>query len=94
MALRAIRTQPARVRILMARNAIFRQAQPGFGEVSKFDLGSLCRTNMCRCVALFARDAGVLAFEQVPGLTVIEAIERNVPMDQIEVHAIVFGMAP
>lgn len=91
VASRAIRPQAAAVRILVAGGTAFGDAHEAAIEVFDFDQRPFGGGNMFGCVALLTFHAGVLAFEDVPRLFVIESLD--VPFDQRKVESIVIGVA-
>ena len=93
MALRAIRAQPAAVRILVAGHAILGQAEPRAGQILDLDLSPLRGENIRWRVALGALDLRVLSFQNISRLAVVEGIDRPIPVNQIEVRAVMFRVA-
>lgn len=91
VALQAVRTQPAFVLILVAGHARGGQAQIAPVKVLVLDRSPLLRTHVQGAVAAAASEAGVLAFQHVTGIFVIEGLD--VPFDQGKVFAVVFRMA-
>jgi len=81
------------VRILVARLAILRHAEVRLGEVFFLDEGLRCRCHVIRGVALFAWNRGMLAFELITGETVVELLFRRLPVDDVEIFAVVFEVA-
>src|SRR5215469_6403212 len=71
----------------MARNAGGRQTKKGPVQVLVLDDCPLLWGNTGRVVALIAFEAGVLAFQDIPGLFVVEGL--CIPFDQRKVCAIV-----
>ena len=93
MALRAIRAQPAAVRILVAGHAILGQAEPRARQILDLDLSPLRGENIRWRVALGALDLRVLSFQKITRLAVVEGINRPIPMYQIEVRAVMLRVA-
>jgi hypothetical protein len=83
--------QAAFVLIFMAGNAAGREAEVGPGRILDLDGRAFLRRDVRRFVALIARQASVLAFEQVSRVFVIEGVD--VPLNQREVFPVVLGVA-
>ena len=77
--------------ILVASDATGRQAEVSPVQIFDLDGRAFLRRDVRRVVALVARQAGVLAFEQISGVFVIEGLD--VPLDQREVFSVVLGVA-
>jgi hypothetical protein len=82
------------VHVLMAGDAVLREAQKGLREVLLLDQRTLRRNHVRRCMALLARDGRVLFHEWISGLAMIELLEGRLPMDQRKIRAIVLEVAP
>jgi len=93
VALQAVVTELALVRIFVAGDAILRKPKEGLGEILHFDESALVSHHIHRRVASFASDAGVFSFEDVAGKPVIELFLRALPMDKSKVLAVVLEMA-
>ncbi len=92
VALGAIRTQPSLMGILVAARASPRETYKTPSQVLHLDQGSLACGNVLRAMALPAFEAGVLSFQRIPRLFMIEAL--RVPLDDGEVEPVVVGVAP
>ena len=90
VALNAIRAEPAFVEILVTCGAGLRDPEERLAEILHLDRGAIGGRDLIGRVALVAREAGVLAFEQVARFFVIELI--GVPFNKREVHAVVIGV--
>src|ERR1700686_1160438 len=77
--------------VFVAGDAAGRKAKVSSGRIFYLDRGAFLGRDVRRVVTLITSQAGVLAFEQVAGLLVIEGLE--VPLDQRKVFAIVLGVA-
>jgi hypothetical protein len=67
-----------------------RDPEESFAEILHLDGGAFSGWNLVGRVALIAGKAGVLAFQQISGLFVIELI--GVPFNKRETHAVVIGV--
>jgi hypothetical protein len=81
------------VRIGMARRAVRRLAKEGFRRISIDDQSFERGKHIRRGVTMFARDRGVLALKRVPSQLVIELLFRRLPVNQIEVLAVMLQVA-
>src|SRR5579859_2787043 len=75
----------------MAIDTRLREPKEGAVQIFNFDVGALGRRNLLRRMALFAGQAGVLAFQWKPGLRMIEGF--RVPLNQRKILAVVVGVA-
>ena len=91
VALNAIWAETAFVTVLVARGAGLRDPEEGLAEILHLDGGALSSGNLVGRVALVAGKPGVLAFQQIAGLFVIELI--RVPLNKRKVHSVVIGVA-
>lgn len=90
VALRAIGAEPPGVRILVAGGAGFGNPEEGAVEVLDLDQGALAAGNVVGSVALPAFESGVLSFQEVARLLVVEI--SRVPLDDGEIQAVVIGV--
>src|SRR5579871_1972717 len=93
VALQAILAKPALVLVLVASGAGGAQAHPGVIQILLGEERTRCRSNVRRSMTLAALRGRVLSIKDVPGLGVIEALRRRIPMQHVEVFAVVIGMA-
>lgn len=93
VALEAIVAELALMRILVTRYAVLREPEEGFGRVLHFDERTLVGSHVHRRVAFLASDAGMLAFQVVARQSMVELLLSRLPMDQVEVLAVVLQMA-
>ena len=90
VALQTVLTQASVVLVLVAAGAGLREAQVSASEI-QFDGRPLRSDDVGWRVTLVAGQAGVFAFQEVPGLTMIKYFQ--VPLDQRKIFAVVFGVA-
>jgi hypothetical protein len=76
------------VRIGVARRAVRRLAKEGFRRIFIGDQSFEPGKHIRRRMTLFTWDRGVLALERVSGQPVIEALLRRLPVNQVEVLAV------
>jgi len=88
--LNAIWAETAFVKVLVARRAGLRDPEEGLAEILHLDSSPLGGRNLIGRVAFIAGKSGVLAFQNVTGLFVIELI--RVPLNKREAHAVVIGV--
>jgi len=93
VALHALSAELPFVRIVVARGAIGRKAEVGFGEVVILDEGFFCGDHVRGGVAFFTGDVGVLALQRIAGEAVIEFCRWRFPVDDIEIFSVVFEVA-
>lgn len=93
VALRTVLAQPAAMCIRMASSALARKAEKRPVKILYLDSSSLGLRNVRRVVALLASEAGVFPFQRISGLSVIESLLRRFPVNDLEVFAVVLGMA-
>lgn len=93
VALRAVRAESALMWILVAAGALPRKTQKRVAQVFHLDQRFGGLLDMRGRVALIAFEAGVLAFERISSLAVVECFQRRLPSDQGVIPAVVFGMA-
>jgi len=91
MALQAIGTKPVLVRVLMAGYAAWRNAQEGAIQILDLDVRDLFWIDMLCRMAFATGQAGMLAFERITSLLMIESL--GVPFNQGKIYAIVLGVA-
>ena len=94
MALQAIVPQLSLVHVLMARYAVLRQSEKGLGKILHLDERAFIGNHVAGRMALFTRDAGVLAFQHVSRELMVELLLRWLPVNQVEVFPIVIQVAP
>jgi hypothetical protein len=82
------------VYVLMAGDAILREAQKGLREVLLLNQRALRGNHMRRRMALLARHGRVLFYQWISGLAMIELLERRLPMNERKILAIVLEVAP
>lgn len=93
MAPRAVLAELALVRVLMTGEAVPREAQEAPVEIFHLDSRALGGRNARGIVALLTRQPGVLAFQDVTCLRVVEALQGGFPTNELEILSVVFGMA-
>lgn len=89
----AVRSQLPAMFIGMAVRAGRRQAQQGMVAIPHPDGDALRLHDVLRIVAAVASQAGVLAHQRIAGLAMIELALRRVPFDDVEVLAVMLGVA-
>ena len=89
----AILVQLAVVLVDVAAQAIAGEAEKCLVQIFQHDSVPLGRGDVLGRVALLAFEARVAAFERVTGLGVVKILEAGLPVDEIEIDAVVFGMA-
>lgn len=93
MTLRAVGAKAPLVFILVASPAGRRKAHPRAAQIFVQQQGTLRRGDVLCHMACTATHPYMLAIEQVSGLGMIEARCRRGPVDHVEVHAVVIGVA-
>jgi len=93
VALGALIAELALMGVGVARDARGSLTKEGFGQVLIFDEWLDGGNHVRGCVAFFASDTNVLAFQGVSGQTVIELFLGRFPVNQVEVLAIVLEVA-
>ena len=93
MTLQAIVSKLALVHVLVTGHAILRQSEEGPREIFHLDERALIANHVARHVAFLAGHVGMLAFQLVTCLLVIELLLRWLPVDQAEVFSVVLQMA-
>ena len=93
VALRAVRPEAALVLVFVAGPARGRQAHPGVLQILAGQERPLRRGNVLRQMAGTTTHSHVLAVENVSGLRVIKSRRRRVPMNHVEVHAVMIRVA-
>jgi hypothetical protein len=83
----------ALVWIFMASNAVLWQTEKRLRNILHLDERALIGNHVPGHVALLAENVGMLAFQLVARLQVIKLILRRLPVDQVEVFAVVLQMA-
>ena len=91
VALGAIGAEPPGVRILVAGGTGIRNAKEGTVEVLDLDQDALAGGDVVGSVAFPAFEPGVLSFQQVARLLMVELL--RVPLDDGEIRAVVVGVA-
>lgn len=89
----AIPSELTAMHVLMALRTLARQTQVRTLQVLHLDALALDFRDARRVVALRTLKLSVLAFERVTRRRVIELAGRRVPLDELEVLAVVLGMA-
>ena len=82
------------VHVLMAGDAILREAQKRLREVLLLNQRALRGNHVRRRMALLASYGRVLFHEWISGLAMIELLKRRLPMDERKILAIVLEVAP
>jgi len=93
MASRAISSKLTPMLVQVARDARGGKAKPCGPQVSNANRRSRVRRYVLWSVASAASHAGVLAFQRIPGLPMIELLYGSGPVNDIRVRTDVFGMA-
>jgi hypothetical protein len=93
MTLQTIVSELALVHVLVAGHAILRQSEKGPREIFHLDERALIGHHVAGHVAFLAGHVGMLAFQLVARLQVIELILRRLPVDQAEVFSVVLQVA-
>ena len=93
MALQAILPELIFVRVLMAGRTALRKSQERVPQIFHLDQRLFGRTDVRRVVTLRAGEATVLSLEQVARLSVVEALQRRNPVDQLKIFSVVLGVA-
>jgi len=93
VALQAIIPQLPLVYVFVTRHTILRQSEKRLGKIFHLDEGALIGNHVAGHVALLAGNVGMLAFQLVARLQVIELLLRWLPVDQAEVFSVVLQMA-
>ena len=88
VALNTVHTQPSLVRILVAGNTGLRNAQKAARQILHLDRGALRGGDVIGTMTASASHAGVLAFENVAGKSVIEGF--GIPLDERKILPVVF----
>lgn len=86
-------SKTAQVVVFMACSAGGRKSEPRVPKVFSVEKRSLRRRDVLRRVTRTAAHSNVFAVERVACLRVVETRSCRIPMDHVEVHAIVVGMA-
>ena len=89
----AIAPELAAVRIGMADEAIARQSEEGARQQLLSDEAPLGFGDVLRRMTFLAVQPGVLSLQRVAGLGVVKPFGRGIPLDEIEIFAVVFGVA-
>jgi hypothetical protein len=87
----AVLSKPSLVLIFVASDASGRNSEIRVGWILDLDGGAFLGRDARRIVALVASQAGMLAFQYIAGVLVIEGVD--VPLDQRKIHAIMIGVA-
>lgn len=94
VALAAAGRKLAAVRVLVAGLARGGKAQKRPVRILDLDLPALHGGDMLRVVALRAAQVRMPALQRIPGLAMIELVLHRRPADDVEIHAVMLGMAP
>ena len=89
--LQTIGSQPTLVLVFVAGGAARRNPQECPIKIFEFDTLTFARRNVRGIVAAVTADARVFSLKRITGLAVIECLD--IPLDEIEVFAIVLGVA-
>jgi hypothetical protein len=92
MTLQAVLPQLSPMFVLVAGNAVARQAQERTIQIFHLDCGALCFSNVFRFVTLLASEFGVLPFESVARSLVVKSLLREAPVNKREVLPVMLGM--
>lgn len=89
----AVVPQLALVGVLVASNAFLGQSKERPGRILHFDQRALRGNHIGRNMALLASQAGMFAFQAIARKAVVKLCLRRLPMNEMEIFAIVFQMA-
>lgn len=90
----AVPAKLAFVGICVARDTFLRKAQKGVGEILALNQRSIRGNHVRGGVTFLALDTSMLIHERIAGQPMIELLERWLPMNQSEIHSVVFEVAP
>lgn len=93
VAARAIAAEAALVRVFVACCAVRRKAHPRVVQVLAGQQRACRSGNVTDIVTIAAANAGMLAIQREPCRRVIEPLRRRIPVDHLETHSIVVGVA-
>src|SRR6267378_4495587 len=93
MTLQTIIPELTFVHIFVARYAILRQSEKGLRKIFHFDERAFVGNHVGGQVTFLASNARMLSFQLVARQPVIKLFLRRLPMDQVEVLAVVFQVA-
>lgn len=93
MAILAVLAQLAVVFVHVTTDAVRRKTQVGARQVFHGDGAALRRSDALQRVALLAVQRGVLPLESPPRLAVVKLLEAGHPPNQVEIGAVMLGMA-
>lgn len=93
VALRAILTQSPAMCIFVAGNAVLRESQEGAIQILSLQTGTFCGEDMGGVVALPTRERRMFSLQRVARLVVVEGLLRRLPMNDLEIDAVVLGVA-
>jgi len=93
MALRAILAQASAMCIFVASEAVAGEPKEGTIQILLLKPRALRRGNVSRVMALLAGQRRVLTLQPVARLAVIEGLFRRLPMDELELQAVVLRVA-
>ena len=93
MTLQTIVPELTFVHIFVARYAILRQPEKGLRKIFHFDERTFIGNHEGGQVTFLASNARVLSLQLVARHTVIKLFLRSLPMDQVEILAVVFQVA-
>lgn len=94
VALQAVVSKLSFVGVFVTGNAILRQTEERFGEVFHFDEGAFGTNHIHGRVALLASRFRVFSFEFVTCEPMIKLLLGRLPVDEIEILAVVLAVTP
>ena len=86
----AIFAELAAMLVDVAGQAIAGEAEKRPGQIFHHDGVALGHWNVVGGVALLAFEAPMTAFKRVAGLAVVKILEAGLPVDEVEIDAVVF----
>lgn len=93
VALRAVRSESALMRVIVASHTTCRKPQPGMVQILACEQSARLRGNMLRGVTRATIHAYMFAIEKVASLRVVESFGCRIPAHHLEVRAVVIGVA-
>lgn len=93
VALQAVVAELALMGIFVARHAVLGKPEKRSREILHFDESALLADHVHRRVAFLASNSGVFPFQLVTGHLVIKLFLRRLPVNQIEIFAVVLKVA-
>jgi hypothetical protein len=94
MAAKTVLLQLACMHVAMARRAGLAEAEVGAIQILDADLLPRLDGDPLGCVTLGTLDPGVFPLQRKPGQPVVEFFTRGRPRHNVEIAAVVFGVAP